>query len=167
VSTVPNDNKGKSLSRRSFLSWLSLAVGALFSVEIIWLLFSFLRPRKTSAEKQAIIFEAGPEEQFIAGSVTAFPEGKFYLARLADGGFLAVARECTHLGCTVTWEQKDGRFLCPCHASAFDIRGEVVKPPAPRSLDYYAVSIENKEVKVDLSARSRRSNFASSQVAYL
>ena len=26
------------------------------------------------------------------------------------------------------------RFICPCHSSAFDIRGDVVNPPAPRAL---------------------------------
>ena len=166
-SRTTTRDDSKTLTRRSFLSWLGVSIGVLLSAEIIWLLFSFLRPRKTTADKQAIIFEAGPEEQFVAGSVTPFPEGKFYLARLADGGFLAIARECTHLGCTVIWEDKEGRFLCPCHASAFDIRGEVVKPPAPRSLDHYVVSIENREVKIDLSQRTRRSSFASSQVTYL
>ncbi len=155
------------LTRRSFFSWLSLGLGALISAETLWLLFSFLRPRKTSADNQRIVLTAGPEEQFLHSSVTAFPEGKFYLARLADGGFIAVARECTHLGCTVTWDLEQGRFLCPCHASAFDIRGEVVKPPAPRALDFYAVNIENHEVKIDLSQRTRRSRFDSSQVAYL
>jgi cytochrome b6-f complex iron-sulfur subunit len=156
-----------TLSRRSFFSWLWLGLGTLVSAETLWLIFSFLRPRKTGAEKQNVFVVAGPAEQFLPNSVTAFPEGKFYLARLEDGGFIALGRECTHLGCTVTWEAEKGRFLCPCHASAFDIRGEVVKPPAPRSLDFYAVMFENREVKVDLARRSRRTAFDPSQVAYL
>jgi len=61
----------------------------------------------------------------------------------------------------------ESRFLCPCHASAFDIRGEVLNPPAPRALDLYAVSIENREVKVDTSRRSRRTAFDPAQAVHL
>ena len=84
-------------------------------------------------------------------SVTAFVRGRFYLARLADGGFLALSRKCTHLGCTVPWVATENKFVCPCHASAFDITGNVISPPAPRALDIYAVMIENDIVKVDTS----------------
>ena len=66
------------------------------------------------------------------------------------GGFLALARRCTHLGCTVPWVEDEDRFVCPCHASAFDITGDVLSPPAPRPLDIFAVRIENDIVKVDI-----------------
>ena len=108
---------------------------------------------------------AGPVEQFDLDSVTAFPAGRFYLTRLADGGFLAVSRECTHLGCTVPWMADEGRFVCPCHSSAYDIRGDVLSPPAPRALDIHPVRIENGIVKVDTGRTLRRRNFESSQVA--
>ena len=101
--------------------------------------------------------------RFEPGSVTAFPEGKFYLARLADGGFLALSRECTHLGCTVPWDSESGRFVCPCHASAFDIEGAVLGAPAPRPLDLFAVRIENDIVKVDVGERLQRSTVEATQ----
>ncbi len=96
--------------------------------------------------------------------MTAFPAGKFYLVRLADGGFLALSRQCTHLGCSVPWDEAAGRFACPCHASVFDLRGDVLAPPAPRPLDLFAVRIENGIVKVDVSAPIRRSAFDAAQV---
>jgi cytochrome b6-f complex iron-sulfur subunit len=107
---------------------------------------------------------AGPVDRFEPGSVTAFPEGRFYLARLVDGGFLALHRECTHLGCTVPWVDAEDRFVCPCHASSFDITGEVLSPPAPRPLDVFAVRIENDIVKVDISKAVKRQSFSASQV---
>ena len=39
--------------------------------------------------------------------------------------------------------------MCPCHASSFDITGDVLSPPAPRPLDIFPVRIENDIVKVD------------------
>lgn len=158
----------RDAGRRSFLAWLGVGLGGVVVAELAWLLASFLRPRKVaSAKGEAEVLVAGPVDRFESGTVTAFPQGKFYLARLADGGFLALARECTHLGCTVTWEPAQSRFLCPCHASAFDLQGDVLSPPAPRSLDLYAVSIENREVKVDLAQRSRRDRFEPSQTVYV
>jgi cytochrome b6-f complex iron-sulfur subunit len=97
-------------------------------------------------------------------TVTAFPAGRFYLARLTDGGFLALGRECTHLGCTVPWSRSEGLFVCPCHASTFDITGQVLGPPATRPLDLLAVRIENGVVKVDPVQRTRRGEFRADQV---
>jgi cytochrome b6-f complex iron-sulfur subunit len=85
---------------------------------------------------------------------------------LEDGGFLAVSRKCTHLGCTVPWVDKEKKFACPCHGSAFDIRGEVISPPAPRALDLYPVVIENNVIKVDTRSPIKRSEFRTDQLVY-
>ena len=87
------------------------------------------------------IIPAGQADSFAVGSVTPFTQGRFYLVHLSDGGFLALYRKCTHLGCAVPWEPAEGRFVCPCHASAFEIDGQVINAPAPRPLDRFAVSI--------------------------
>jgi len=85
---------------------------------------------------------------------------------MEDGGFLAVSRKCTHLGCTVPWLDKEKKFACPCHGSAFDIRGEVLSPPAPRALNIYRLFIENNRVKVDTGKQIKRTKFQSDQVVY-
>lgn len=159
----PAEGVETGTSRRSFLGRLWLALGSLALAEYVWLVVEFLRPRPAAAEAAGILI-AGPVDRFEAGSVTAFPAGKFYLTRLADGGFLAVSRECTHLGCTVPWMAEEGRFVCPCHSSEYDIRGDVLSPPAPRALDLHPVRIENGIVKVDTGRTLRRPYFEASQV---
>ncbi len=151
-------------ARRSFLRLAWLGVGLAALGEAAWIVASFLKPRKEAPRAAGSLVVAGPMESFAPGSVTAFPAGKFHLVRLADGGFLALHRQCTHLGCSVPWDEASGRFACPCHASAFDLRGEVLAPPAPRPLDLFAVRVENGIVKVDVSAPIRRSAFDPSQV---
>ena len=150
--------------RRSFLkvAWLSIGIAALS--EASWIVLSFLKPRPKAPKSAGNLVVAGPSDGFKSGSVTAFPAGRFYLVRLEDGGFLALSRQCTHLGCSVPWDEASGRFACPCHASVFDLRGDVLAPPAPRPLDLFAVRIENGIVKVDVSAPVRRSAFEASQV---
>lgn len=156
----------KPTARRSVLSWLLLVLGGIATLELSWVATSFLRPRdrRVNAGEEFGIFVAGPVERFEPGSVTAFRAGKFYLARLDDGGFLALHRKCTHLGCTVPWIEDEQRFACPCHASAFDVRGDVLSLPAPRALDLFAVRIENGIVKVDISRPVRREFFHPGQV---
>jgi cytochrome b6-f complex iron-sulfur subunit len=138
-------------------------LGATVVAELAWITAAFLRPRPAAASPPSL-FVAGPADRFEPGSVTAFPSGRFYLVRLKDSGFLALHRECTHLGCTVPWDAAQGRFACPCHASVFDITGQVLSPPAPRPLDFYAVRLENGIVKVDTSQRQQRIGFDPSQV---
>jgi len=161
-------NTNREPTRRGFLSRLWLLLGGVALVEAVWIVTDFLAPhrrRATGGDDTAVIV-AGPVERFEPGSVTAFPQGRFYLARLDHGGFLALNRECTHLGCTVPWVGEEGRFVCPCHASSFDIRGEVLSPPAPRPLDIFAVRIENDIVKVDISRPIRRQSFSDNQVVW-
>jgi cytochrome b6-f complex iron-sulfur subunit len=151
-------------SRRRVLRWLWWGLGLAAAGELAWIGLAFVRPRRSAAAAGADpIFVAGPVDDFAPGTVTAFPAGSFYLARLASGGFLALDRTCTHLGCTVPWNAASGRFDCPCHASSFDITGAVVGPPAPRPLDLYPVRIENGVVKVDLRRPLRRTAFEPSQ----
>ncbi|HEY5658326.1 MAG TPA: Rieske (2Fe-2S) protein [Myxococcota bacterium] len=154
-------------ARRRFLAALWLGLGGVALLELIWVAASFVRPRRRRAAPDALraLVVAGPVARFAPGSVTAFREGRFYLVRLDDGGFLALHRQCTHLGCTVPWIAEEQRFACPCHGSAFDVRGDVLNPPAPRALDLFPVRIENGVVKVDTSAPVRRASFDPAQVA--
>jgi len=155
------------VSRRGFLNilWTALGLGAL--AEFLWLAFSFLWPAKPGGESQAnTVVRVGSLASFEPGTVTAFQKGEFYLVRLDDGGLIALSCKCTHLGCTVPWVEKEKKFLCPCHASAFDSTGNVISAPAPRALDIFPVSIENNIVKVDTGKRIKRNGFEPKQVVY-
>jgi len=155
-------------SRRSFLNKLWIGLGVVAVVEFAGVVSAFLMPRKKREKPGNLetVVEAGLVEKFPIESVTAFIRGKFYLARLKDGGFIALSRKCTHLGCTVPWISEEKKFACPCHSSAFDIRGEVVGPPAPRALDIYPVLIENNIIKVDTGKKIKRTQFRTEQVTY-
>ena len=162
-----NHNKSEN-SRRSFLTKLWIALGFVALAEVVWLVIDFLKPRKAPSRRGdfGAIIEAGPVDNFAVATVTAFKRGRFYLCRLNDGGFLALSRTCTHLGCTVPWVEEDKKFTCPCHASSFDIFGNVISAPASRALDIYRVTIENNIVKVDTSKMIQRSSFRADQAVY-
>ena len=155
-------------SRRDYLKTAWKVLGLVAAAEFATALVAFLWPRaKREGDQRTAVIEAGPVAEFTPASVTAFPKGRFYLVRLADGGFLALSSRCSHLGCSVPWNEKTQTLPRPCHASVFDMTGNVQDPPAPRALDLFPVRIEAGVVKVDTRDRVQRQRFERSQVTYL
>jgi len=157
-------------SRREFLNKLWKGLGVVAFIEITAVLFGYLFTGKSENESlkpKQLFFDAGNINAFQKNSVTIFRSGRFYLVRLDDGGFLALSLRCTHLGCSINWEEDKQRFICPCHASAFEINGNVQNPPAPSALDYFPVLIQNGKVMVDIGTKLTRSRFNKEQAAYI
>lgn len=157
------------LPRRSFLKILWAVLGIAAIGEFIAVIISFLRRGRSEGDsgKTTAIIEAGNADKFPLNSVTANVQGRFYLCRMDNGGFLALSSKCTHLGCTVPWDDKEKQFACPCHGSSFDITGKVITSPAQRPLDIFPVHIENNVVKVDTGKSIRRNKFSGDQLVYV
>ncbi len=51
------------------------------------------------------------------------------------GKINAVPARCTHMGCTVDWNESEKTWDCPCHGSRYDRVGKVIQGPAVRGLD--------------------------------
>lgn len=156
-------------SRRRFLKWFWRILGIVASVELVAVFVSFFKPSPDLGKNntyQRKVIEAGQVNDFEPGSVTAFVRGRFYLVRLPSGGFLAVSSQCTHLGCSIPWDNNQKRFICPCHASHFDITGKVLSSPAPRPLDLFLIQITNNNIFVDASVAIRRDNYHPDQVIF-
>lgn len=155
----------KKFSRKDFLNLVWGAAGVLTLGELSWVGLRFLSPRAVDGQFGGR-FTLGAPDDYLPGSVTPIEAGNFYLVRLEDGGFIALSRRCTHLGCAVPYEPVEGQFVCPCHGSAFTLDGEVVNPPAPRSLDLYTLTIEEGQVIVDTSHKIEREHASPSDAVY-
>lgn len=153
------------VSRRDFLKTAWAFLGGLVAIEAGGVFIAYLQPRLAEGEFGSVI-TVGAVDDFPPNSVTHISNGRFYIVRDPDGGFLAVYHRCTHLGCTVPWEQTSQTFVCPCHNSQFDRQGNVESPPAPRALDLFRVSIEEGLIKVDTGTVIQRQSFETSQVVY-
>jgi cytochrome b6-f complex iron-sulfur subunit len=157
--------KPPALSRRKFLAWAwGAALVGLFgqSGTALW---RFLAPRvEPGAFGSKIV--AGAVSEFLPGTVSHVPKGRFYISRLPDGGMLALWHRCTHLGCTVPWRDDEGQFHCPCHSSLFDAQGEVTGGPAPRPLNLFPIEIAGGQVVVDTSRPIARDRYDPSQLTY-
>ncbi|MFL7838980.1 MAG: ubiquinol-cytochrome c reductase iron-sulfur subunit [Candidatus Promineifilaceae bacterium] len=160
-----NNQSNSQVTRRDFLKLGVGALSALAVLEIGGASLLFMKPRTLEGEFGGVV-DAGAVDSFTPGSVVHFPGSRFYLIRAPEGGFLAVYQRCTHLGCSVEWEADKGQFFCPCHASSFDMVGNVQNPPAPRALDTFPVTIEDGQVLVDTGTIQSRDSFAAEQLAY-
>ncbi len=154
--------------RRSFLTKIWFGLGLVALAEFVTGGISFFISGRKGVDQgvAAQIIEAGDISDFLPGTVTYVHAGNCYLSRLEDGGMLAISRKCTHLGCAVPWVEERKQFECPCHASIFDRNGNVLKSPAPRALDLYPISFEQNKIRIDISSPSKRTNFATEQLAY-
>lgn len=147
----------RKVSRRQLLRtamWGSLGV---FALQGGINTLAFLWPRRVTGFGGKIV--AGKVSDFKVGTVTKFPEGRFYLVRLPEG-FEALYWKCPHLGCTVPWSPPEdpGRFHCPCHGSTYLMNGQKIAGPAPRSMDRMAIQIVDGKVVVDTGKIIQRLN---------
>jgi Rieske Fe-S protein len=166
---IPGDAKTASKTgRREFFSKLWAILGLVAFVELVFFTVSMLKPGKKFQKENPGSAKkiAGNVEDFAFNSVTADRVNKYFLLRNDDGGFLALSLICSHLGCSVMFDEVKKQFICPCHSSAFDNLGNVINSPAPRALDYFPVSIEAGKVVVDTGQKKKRKKFESNQVTY-
>ncbi len=50
-----------------------------------------------------------------------------------NGKFAVFSSHCTHLGCKIE-KYENGRLVCPCHGSEYDLEGNPIKGPAFKPL---------------------------------
>jgi cytochrome b6-f complex iron-sulfur subunit len=153
------------VNRRQFLgvAWAASLVGLFGQAGAS--LFQFLKPRiepGTFGDKVV----AGQLDEFAPGTIRHISKGRFYVARLEDGGLIALWQRCTHLGCTIPWRENEGRFLCPCHSSIFNPVGEVISGPAPRPMDLFPIELVEGQVVVDTGQVIERQAFDPAQAVY-
>lgn len=93
-------------------------------------------------------FDIGQPSDFPPGAVTFLPDRRLFVFNGTDG-FYAISSICTHLGCNV--KRGGPGFMCPCHGSEFDENGRVTQGPAPKPLEWYALSLSpHAQLVVDM-----------------
>ena len=157
-----------SLDRRKFQAALVFGFGAVMSAALAVPAVAYLFAVPASRRKQGWI-DAGdisqvplnsPEEVVfrktrVDGWKIVNERTTAWVIRKSPTEVLALAPQCTHLGCAYHWDAERKEFECPCHTSAFSMDGKVLSGPAPRPLDQYAVKLDGNRLLV---GEIRRSN---------
>ncbi len=155
---------GLTISRRKAMAWsigvINLAVfGAVFG-PVLGFLGSPLRAR-SKKEWVSVCglddLEPGKTKEVTYvvrvkdGYTMADHRYALYLKRDGDE-VVAIDPACTHLGCKVQYQEKQARYLCPCHGGVFDTEGNVVSGPPPKALIRHAVEVRDGQVFVQRNA---------------
>lgn len=154
--------ESKKIARRGFLRNAALGATLVILTQIGAGFVRLLWPNKTGAFGKALTVPAASVPP-VDGEPFRNTAGKFYLVHTQDG-LMALYWKCPHLGCTVPWVPSEGMFHCPCHGSIYSYNGERLGGPAPRPMDYMAVTVQpSGDVVVDTGDIRTRSTYDPSQ----
>jgi cytochrome b6-f complex iron-sulfur subunit len=152
----------KTLPRRSFISWVTLA----------WTAFTASMLAAATATTRFmfpnVLFE--PPPTFKAGFPNEIQVGQVderfkqknavWLVRsdfdpyANASGIFALSTVCTHLGCTPNWLEAEQKFKCPCHGSGYYKDGVNFEGPTPRPLERFAIALaDDGQILVDKSRK--------------
>ncbi len=70
-----------------------------------------------------------------------------YLVINQNHNIKVLSSHCTHLGCIINKEE-NGKLICPCHGSEFDLKGNAVKGPAYKPLHSYPFKEDNNDRRI-------------------
>jgi menaquinol-cytochrome c reductase iron-sulfur subunit len=79
-----------------------------------------------------------------------------YAVRKSDNpkDLIILNSRCTHLGCTVNWNEEAQGYICPCHDAKFSMDGKVLGGPPPRPLDVYVESRLSEDGHVEILSKA-------------
>jgi cytochrome b6-f complex iron-sulfur subunit len=139
--------------RRSFFNRLFQAVMGLWGVAFITVVISYIKTPRESKGIADKVSRVGPLNEFEVGTARFIADERqpFWVIRNSSEELIALSATCTHLRCILKWEKDTGRLVCPCHAGAFDLNGNVVAGPPPRPLQSFKVDTRGGIVYVNLS----------------
>lgn len=139
--------------RRSFFGRLFQTVMGLWGVAFISVVVSYIKAPRESKGIEDKVKRVGPLAELPIGSAKFVADERqpFWVIRTSSDELIALSATCTHLRCILQWNKDSGRLVCPCHAGAFDLNGNVVAGPPPRPLESLRVDTKGEIVYVNLS----------------
>ncbi|GGC54541.1 Rieske (2Fe-2S) protein [Hoyosella rhizosphaerae] len=87
---------------------------------------------------------ANVEDVPVGGGIVLFAE-QVVITQPSEGNFFAFSAVCPHQGCMVQ-EPEDGRIVCPCHDSRFELDGSRIAGPATSGLRPRQISLNGTSI---------------------
>ncbi|MFB3826051.1 MAG: ubiquinol-cytochrome c reductase iron-sulfur subunit [Bryobacteraceae bacterium] len=135
--------------RRTLIRWL---LGGGFTASVASFLYPAIRFMDPPAVPEAAVNEAsaGKAQDFKPGSgrIVKFGSRPALVIRVAENEWRAFSAICTHLNCTVQYQEAGRQIWCACHNGFYDLNGKVVSGPPPAPLEEYTVRLRGDEVVI-------------------
>ena len=81
-------------------------------------------------EKLHALADIAPGE----GRIVKFENQVIAVSKDTKGTIRALSPQCTHMKCTVAWNQTEQSWDCPCHGARYSLTGKVLTGPADKDL---------------------------------
>ena len=82
----------------------------------------------------------------VTWKIVPFGQDPVILIQPTAGEFRAFSATCTHLDCTVQFDEKTDRIWCPCHNGYYDLEGRNVAGPPPHPLEVLSVQLVGDDI---------------------
>ncbi|WP_312573325.1 (2Fe-2S)-binding protein, partial [Clostridium sp.] len=79
------------------------------------------------------------------GKVVEYDGRKIGVYKDEQGNYYGVEIICPHMQCELQWNNSEKSWDCPCHASRFTIKGEIIEGPTVKPLR--VVDIDKEKIK--------------------
>jgi menaquinol-cytochrome c reductase iron-sulfur subunit len=169
-------SKNIVLNRRSFFGALlcvgSAGMGAILAVPVLRYVLYPLYSKATGSEWSDVgeLSEFSDSKEPVRKTITfAQRDGwrevvsaqSVYVGHAADGQLVVLSAICPHLGCSVSWQAGQEKFVCPCHGGEFKADGLRILGPPPRPMDRLPTQV--KDGKLQVHFEYFRSNVANQE----
>lgn len=155
AGTTPNDQteEDDGFTRAGFVKIALGGVGLAYAAAIGYPLYRYLNsPVEKSVEMAQVKEIALPDaDKLPKGAALMFKFGArpSLLIHHADDTWIALSAVCTHMGCTVAYNQATAHIECHCHGGVYDPRtGENISGPPPRPLTKYNLTVGKGSVTI-------------------
>jgi Rieske Fe-S protein len=133
--------------RRNLIQWL-FGGGLIASISsFLYPVIRFvLPPAATEAAVHAV--KAGKIDDLVpnSGRIMKLGSRPVLLIRVSETEWRAFSAICTHLSCTVQFQQSSQMIWCACHNGYYDLNGQVVSGPPPRPLEEFGVHVKGADL---------------------
>lgn len=137
--------------RRGFLGWLIGSFLSLWGLAGLGVVFSFLKTPETGPGQRLV--PAGSFSDMEVGHARLIRHGShpLYVVKVSPTEVVALSAVCTHRQCVLDWSAERKALVCPCHAGAFDVSGNVTAGLPRQRLDEYRTTLRRDEILVHLT----------------
>jgi Rieske Fe-S protein len=138
-----------TIPRRRFLDgFLWTSVTALLAAIFYPVVRYLSPPRIPEAAGSRVLAAKVAEMEAESWKIFPFGSEPGILVKVGPGEFRAFSALCTHLDCTVQFDDPSRRIWCACHNGWYDLTGRNVGGPPPRPLTAFEVQVVGDDVFV-------------------
>lgn len=149
ASKSPSGN-GRPIARRRFLDGVLGGSVTALAAAVFYPVVRYISPPEIPEATTNRVL-AGKVSELSQEKWKIFPFGSQagILIMMAPGEYRAFDATCTHLECTVQFDEPSKRIWCACHNGWYDLSGKNIAGPPPRPLAAYKVQVEGEDIFVE------------------